>query len=357
MQDLLQFIETRLLRINSENRAKCDETVEKLSELHDACSDSQYCLKRLKKIPLRSTTNSSLLTPVALELSPETERKINRNPLPVFRAGMTHTSFKDFAESTTTHQEADGMYTETSSLRSISPRRTSPHRPQNFSPLQSISNNSDPQLARPLSPLKEVHYIEEAPQDKAETSRDLHDIPAEETPTETTSSTFTDRKSLETLAAKHQRSLSPSIYEVKKNLETSGRSAEIVKLATLPESPANSQSSGPQDDIPHNLDGNAATPSEIDEQPQNSRFVVDSGQAATFVTSQIKPSAGETDVAGTLASPAIAKLQTPRPSPRPSSRPSPRPADDTESNSTTNFNIRRSKGLKGFIHKLWCFDN
>lgn len=75
IHDLLRFIQRRLLRMNPQNRAGCDEIVAKFEELHNLCrEDPDYCVGRVKGPPERSRTDSSLL--VDAELTPEQSEKL-----------------------------------------------------------------------------------------------------------------------------------------------------------------------------------------------------------------------------------------------------------------------------------------
>ncbi|KAK3313300.1 kinase-like domain-containing protein, partial [Apodospora peruviana] len=60
--DLLEFIETRLMRMGPEKRANCEEIVQKFTELNDMCkTDRAYCTSRVKTPPTRARTDLSLL--------------------------------------------------------------------------------------------------------------------------------------------------------------------------------------------------------------------------------------------------------------------------------------------------------
>jgi len=81
--DLLDFIQTKLLRMGPEKRANCEEIVKALTELDNKCrEDPKYCTERVKRSPNRVTTDLSLLLASALPYSDEQKKRIHRNTLP-----------------------------------------------------------------------------------------------------------------------------------------------------------------------------------------------------------------------------------------------------------------------------------
>ena len=209
MLDLLQFIETKLLRMNSKNRAKCDGVADKFKELYDRCSrDRQYCTRRTMKPPSRKGTDLSLLSPAAIDVSPEMEKRINKNRLEQVPAGPIETgtnsessdakrfsiASRDFGFPGTgkAHQESDWTDSETPSRAPTPPAITAATHSFGHALTPSNSNNSEPRPPRPQSPLRNERklYFPRAPlRDRNGSIRDLHVIPAEdETPTETTRS-------------------------------------------------------------------------------------------------------------------------------------------------------------------------
>lgn len=82
--DLLWFIKHNLLRMNPDNRASCDNIVRKFKEFHENCITSDdYCVKKLKSLPNRSTTDSSLL--VGDGFSPEQMRTLQNHVVQLTR--------------------------------------------------------------------------------------------------------------------------------------------------------------------------------------------------------------------------------------------------------------------------------
>jgi hypothetical protein len=78
--DLLCFIENKLLRMDPNKRAKCDEIVDKFRELHTKCSENEkYCTER-KSTPTRTPTKLSEL--VAPRIPTRIDKQINRNQGP-----------------------------------------------------------------------------------------------------------------------------------------------------------------------------------------------------------------------------------------------------------------------------------
>jgi len=73
-----------MLRMGPKKRAVCQEIVEKFQELHKYCStDPDYCTKRAKVPPRRSSTDLSELAASAFpSLSPAMVARINRHRLP-----------------------------------------------------------------------------------------------------------------------------------------------------------------------------------------------------------------------------------------------------------------------------------
>jgi serine/threonine protein kinase len=77
--DLLAFIKEQLLRINPRKRAKCQEIVEKFEELNSYClNDPDYCMKRVKKTPVRTGTTLSELVAAPLPFSDKQSTRIQR---------------------------------------------------------------------------------------------------------------------------------------------------------------------------------------------------------------------------------------------------------------------------------------
>ncbi|KAM5521284.1 protein kinase [Fusarium oxysporum f. sp. phaseoli] len=65
--ELVQLIQTKLLRMHPDARNKCCDAYEELKKLFDdCCRYPDYCLKRIKAPPARRNTESSLLGPVEL---------------------------------------------------------------------------------------------------------------------------------------------------------------------------------------------------------------------------------------------------------------------------------------------------
>lgn len=73
--DLLNLLETKLLRMRPNERANCEGIVEKLKEINARCKDDTYCTERVHK-PQRAETNLSELmaTPLAPSFQ-EVEKK------------------------------------------------------------------------------------------------------------------------------------------------------------------------------------------------------------------------------------------------------------------------------------------
>lgn len=109
--DLLDFIKNSLLRMKPENRATCVDIVNKFAELKQNCDDSaDYCVKRLKKGPKRSRTDSSFLIPVNVEIRPEDLTALKRG---------WHLSGTQDVEYTITATATERIPMETSSITSL----------------------------------------------------------------------------------------------------------------------------------------------------------------------------------------------------------------------------------------------
>ena len=168
MLDLLKFVETKLLRMNCKNRAQCKEVVETFGALYEKClADRQYCTRRLQGVPSRRETEISLLTPAAVDLSAETDKKMRRTSLPRYfgpvetvddvkppEEYLSQSNSKDFASFGKIHHEPETMDTEV----------------EDRGPTLPTSNSSNVGLRTPRaqSPLKNVHFPEPAPIDGSE---------------------------------------------------------------------------------------------------------------------------------------------------------------------------------------------
>ncbi|KAF4967204.1 hypothetical protein FSARC_5211 [Fusarium sarcochroum] len=91
--DLVQFIETGLLRMRPDRRKKCTDLHGIFNTFFKDCQkDPHYCLLRLKKPPSRKNTELSLLGPVEVSLSPKMghalalQDRIHQNDDPVPQA-------------------------------------------------------------------------------------------------------------------------------------------------------------------------------------------------------------------------------------------------------------------------------
>jgi hypothetical protein len=206
MLDLLDFIETRLLRMGPTNRAECEEIVKKFAELYHRCSvDRQYCTTKLKRAPTRSRTDLSLLSPAPLDLTPKMENRI-KSSLPIYTGpneansgqpdpqpydtNLATTSTQDFVFPERMQQEPDGICAATESQRTTPATSTIDlsHLPGN-SLTPSASNEVEPRIPRPQSPLRRVHFQHGRAQDRPSSIQGSIQEQEEEGQTETPEST------------------------------------------------------------------------------------------------------------------------------------------------------------------------
>jgi hypothetical protein len=150
--DLLEFIETKMLRLTPKKRSECQEIVDKFSELHKIClADPNYCTKRLKKPPNRAGTNLSLLQASALDLSPAMDKLINRTILP------EHTGPLE-SDHQTPEPEPSRMDTITEA-RTPTPTTVVKRFNTKVAATESIaSSDSESLSSRPQSPNRKVHF-------------------------------------------------------------------------------------------------------------------------------------------------------------------------------------------------------
>jgi hypothetical protein len=88
MLDFLDFIEKKLLRMDPNKRAGCDEVVAKFTELHRKCVEKpKYCTERLNVAPVRARTDLSTLCASALDFSPEMDKQIKRRSVLLTHTG------------------------------------------------------------------------------------------------------------------------------------------------------------------------------------------------------------------------------------------------------------------------------
>lgn len=67
--DLLEFVETDLLRMRPELRTRCSKVVHRLQGLFDkSCSNPDYCLTLARDLPVRKDTDLSRLDPVGVTI-------------------------------------------------------------------------------------------------------------------------------------------------------------------------------------------------------------------------------------------------------------------------------------------------
>lgn len=184
MLDLLEFIETRLLRMGPKNRAECDEVVEKFTELYQRCSvDRQYCTRKQKRPPTRSRTDLSLLNPAPLDLTPKMDNRINKSSLPLYTGrveadsgppdpqpydtNLATTSTQDFVFPERMQQEPDRIYAGTESQRTTPATSIIDLSHPLGNPLTpSSSNEVESRIPRPQSPLRRVHFQHGRAQDR-----------------------------------------------------------------------------------------------------------------------------------------------------------------------------------------------
>jgi hypothetical protein len=178
------------------NRAECNEIVEKLAAFEKDCSgDRQYCTRRKKKPPARSSTELSLLRPAPLDFTPETDKRIQRNAPPLYTgpvetdtepynsqdsiASTSKRSSRDFVLSERIHYEPEAM-AESRTVVAAAPMAAF-QRTENEVTTSSASH-IDPTIPRPQSPFRKVHFPPGRPKERTASMRDLHDIPAEDEP-------------------------------------------------------------------------------------------------------------------------------------------------------------------------------
>ncbi|KAF5257558.1 hypothetical protein FOXYS1_11910 [Fusarium oxysporum] len=107
--DLVEFLETGLLRMHPEIRKKCCDTVEKLRGFYDKCiRNPDYCLKTTNKPPSRTNTDLSHLGPVELPRPHQiAKRRADDGPPPsMARPGSPQTFRSSEHRVNTLHEEA-----------------------------------------------------------------------------------------------------------------------------------------------------------------------------------------------------------------------------------------------------------
>jgi hypothetical protein len=84
--DLLELIETDLLRMHPGLRKKCDQVVQQLGRLFDnSCRNRNYCLKLTRDPPVRKDSDLSRLDPVEMHRQPHSGGLRSDDKLPQFR--------------------------------------------------------------------------------------------------------------------------------------------------------------------------------------------------------------------------------------------------------------------------------
>src|SRR5271155_639025 len=77
--DLLDFIETDLLRMDPDNRAKISDIVTKVRAFHQQCeADIRYCTDRMKPVTTRVRTDLSELEASVPLYSPEMQEQLRQ---------------------------------------------------------------------------------------------------------------------------------------------------------------------------------------------------------------------------------------------------------------------------------------
>ncbi|CZR58460.1 uncharacterized protein PAC_08352 [Phialocephala subalpina] len=144
--DLLDFIETRLLRVSPRNRADCIEVVERFEQLHRECTEDQkYCTRRERVTPLtRSGSDLSVLSPMS-DLSDAIQSQLHRISLPEHTGPLEIASESSFSLGLFNLAEED-MPVHYKPGWSVDTSRRS------TSPVASSSNDADPQASRPQLP-------------------------------------------------------------------------------------------------------------------------------------------------------------------------------------------------------------
>jgi hypothetical protein len=170
--------------MSPKNRAECDEVVEKFTELYQRCSvDRQYCTRKRQRAPTRSRTDLSLLSPAPLDLTPKMDNRINKNSLPLYTGrveadsgptdpqpydtNLAITSTQGFVFPERMQQEPDRIYASPDSQRTTPATSTIDLSHPLGNPLTpSSSNEVEPRISRPQSPLRRVHFQHGRTQDR-----------------------------------------------------------------------------------------------------------------------------------------------------------------------------------------------
>ncbi|QPC73202.1 hypothetical protein HYE68_003954 [Fusarium pseudograminearum] len=86
--DLLEFVETDLLRMHPGLRKKCDQVMQQLRRIFDnSCRNRNYCLKLTRDTPVRKDTDLSRLDPVGVTIQFHTGGLRSDDILPQLRQG------------------------------------------------------------------------------------------------------------------------------------------------------------------------------------------------------------------------------------------------------------------------------
>jgi hypothetical protein len=185
LSDLLDFIETSMLRMGPKKRASCEEIVKKFTELHNLClEDLDYCTKRVKVPPNRAATNLSLLKASAIDFSPEMEKRVNRTVFPEHTGPLendpepvdTDQSTSNSNENVLPASARRDTITEAEASMPTAVGKRLNEKLTSTAPL--ASSDTESQNSRPQSPNRKVHF----PQNLQSLSHGSFKAQAESTP-------------------------------------------------------------------------------------------------------------------------------------------------------------------------------
>jgi hypothetical protein len=292
--------------MDPQNRAQCNEIVQKFTELHKTCSeDRQYCTRRLKTAPTRSRTDLSLLSPEALDFTPQMDKQINRSSLPVYNGPLAtnseapgSTSFAENPGKTSTrnsffsgmlHNEPDGI-DKVTGFRMSNSTATVPLSHSAVNTVGASSSHVETQIPRPQSPNRRVRF-----QGKTGAMQGLPETPAEH-----------------------------------------GAYIDAQKVGVGPSSPTSHDASNPSLPlVPPSITESHKPPPNLPEEPELIAPPV-------LPNSRIVQQKSPIDKTPTVETPATAK------------------GSDEDSNADSNNTIepkKRSVGLRGFFHRLCCLSS
>lgn len=168
--DFLQFIKERLLRMDPNKRAHCEEIVCKFTEFHQWCvDDEEYSLKRVSRPPRRTSTSLSELTAEKLKLSQAQNDAIRKNRLPEHTGPVENGRQSSAANTQTLAKERIANIQDESNTSEESQSESKGKAPEKLSTVPEDSPlvaknftttaiSEETQNSRPQSPSKKVHF-------------------------------------------------------------------------------------------------------------------------------------------------------------------------------------------------------